>query len=433
MGSFLTVTKQALGLQPVAPTRLDVKLLSGSTDHLGRTMPMVSYTNGEQPRWLSTDAGELTKTGYSNHAVAYAVISYILTTAAAVPWAVYQVKSDDTVERLPKHPLADLLYRPNPRHSWADIVLHGCGHLLTCGNAYLHGVRPDMGSRAGKIGEVWPMPATLEVRGGGWLEEVTGYRLQKASGGYESWEPADILHLKYWNPEDTKYGLSPVAAGIHSLTAAKSGIEARVRQYQNQGPPGILFDKTPNGEPWTDSQMQGFRAYLSRFFGGGRDRGRVPVLGGELGYLNLGLSPVDLDVLAAIPHDKDAVCDLYHFPGQLLNGAKGSTFNNVSEARRALYTTCITPLLSVLRDGLNRWLGEEYGDGVYIDFDLSAVPELQANKKELAEWLALAWWIPTARKQEMMGEAVDKDLPQYLIPAGLVPSDQLSPTPPTEL
>ncbi|WP_175471074.1 phage portal protein [Hymenobacter psychrophilus] len=421
----MQLTKQALGLEPVAPTRLDVKLLSGTTDYLGRTAPMLQYTNGEQARWLSTDAGELTKTGYSNHATAYSVISYILTTAAAVPWGAYTVKSDDTVERLAKHPLADLLYRPNPRHSWADIVLHSLGYLLTCGNAYTIGVRPEMGSRAGKVGEIWPMPPTLQVKGGGWMEEVTGYELDKANGGKETWAPEEILHLKYWNPDGTRYGLSPVAAGIHSLTAAKSGIEARVRQYQNQGPPGVIYDES-NTEPWTSEQLSGFRSFLRSFFGNGRRRGEIPVLGGKLGYLNLGLSPVDLDVLAAIPHDKDAVCDLYHFPGQLLNGAKGSTFNNVSEARRALYTTCITPLLSVLRDGLNRWLGEQYGDGVYIDFDLSGIPELQADKKDQVAMLKDAYWITTQEKQRIMGVEVDDSLPKYLFPAGLLTAEQLS-------
>ena len=430
MGSLLTLTKQALGLAPLAPLPLDLKLLVG-TDALGRTNPLWQYTGAEPPKWLGTDNGtEQTRTGYSNHDTAYAVINYILTVAASVPWGAYRVRaSDDTVERLGAHPLVDLLYRPTPRHSWSDVVLASTGYLQTTGNAYLHGVRPAFGSRKGKVNELWPMPPTVEVRGGGWVQPVTGYRLPKGNGEFQTWSPKEMLHLKYWNPDDQRYGLSPVQAGARSLTAAVAGLEARVRQYQNQGPPGILFNKD-TGEPWTEAQLGGFRNYLARFFGSGRDRGRLPVVGGDLGFLNMGLSPVDLDVLAAIPHDKDAVCDLFRFPGQLLNGAKGSTFNNVSEARRSLYTACVLPLLDLLRDGLNRYLGADYDDGVYLDYDVSGIPELQANKQEMASWLATAWWVSTQDRQRMMGVAVDESLPKYLIPAGLVPADQLNALPP---
>lgn len=433
MGSLTELTKQALGLAPIRPTQLDLKLLSGTTDALGRTLPMsgVSLMGTTSVQWLGNEGNELTKNGYSNHATAYSVINYILSTGQTLPWGVYKLKQDDTGERIPKHPLYDLMYRPNPRQTWPELLTAAKGYLLTTGNAYLYAVRPKFGSQSGKIGEVWVLPSpVVEIVGGEWLKEVESYRIRNDRGTYDTYAPEDILHLKYWNPDCAKYGLGPVAAGIDTITAAKAGLVSRVRQYQNQGPAGILYDETST-EPWTDGQKATVRNWFRRFLPGGKQGGEIPIVGGKMGYTQLGLSPVDLDVLAAIPHDKDAVADLFRFPGQLLNGSKGTTFSNMGEASRGLYNRCVIPLETMLRDGLNRWIGPDYDDAIYLDFDLSGIPELQANKQELATWLATAYWVPTQEKQRMMGVEVDDTLPKYFIPAGLVSSETIG-LPPTE-
>jgi HK97 family phage portal protein len=419
----LELTKQVLGLAPVRPLDMDLKLLNGTIDALGRTLPM-QFT-GAAVQWLGAEGAELTRNGYSNHSTAYSIINYILTTGAALPWGVYQLQADDTGKRLAKHPLYNVMYRPNPRQTWPELLTEAKGYLLTTGNAYLYGVRPAFGGSSGKIGEIWVLPSALvEVLGGEWMKEVTGYRIRNENGTYTTYEPTDILHLKFWNPDNSRYGLSPIAAGIDSVTAAKAGLTSRVRQYQNEGPPGLLHGKG-EGAAWTPEQADRVQSWFSSFFRGGRRSGKVPVISQEVGFLNMGLSPVDLDVLAAIPHDKDAVADLFRFPGHLLNGSRGTTFANYGEAARGLYNRCVVPLETQLRDGLNRWIGPDYADAVYLDFDLSGVSELQANKQEMATWLSTAWWIAVEDKQKMMGVETNWDGPKFMVPAGLVGSDSL--------
>lgn len=419
MSTALTLFKQAVGLEKVAPTTLDLKLL---TDELGRTLPAFSVMGSGAVQWLGSEGNELTKNGYTNHGTAYSVIKYILDAAKPLPWGVYQLVKDEPV-KLVSHPLYDLLYRPNPKQTWAELKEQAEGYLLTTGNAYLYGVRPPFGSKIGKVAEVWCLPATLvEVEGGGWLQEVTGYSIQNTNGTKTTYQPADILHLKFWNPDNSRYGLSPIAAGIHAVTASKSGLEERVRQYQNGGPRKVIYDEKAT-EKWTDDQSNSVRNWLRSYFTGGRRSGEVPITGGKLGTIDLGTSIIDLGVLDAIPYDKDAVADLFHFPGQLLNGSKGTTFANMTEAGKALYNRCVLPLESQFRDGLNRWLGQDYGDKAYINFDTSGIAELQEDLGKLAEWLATAWWIPVREKQRMMGvevEADDAALPKYAVPSTLV-------------
>ena len=420
MGSLTELTKQAFGLAPLAPTALDRPLLKSlGLDGLGRTQPL-QFVGNSSAQWLSNEGSELTRAGYTNHGTAYSVVGYILALGQNLPWGVYRLVNDKP-QKLSAHPLYDLIYRPNARQSWADVTTALKGWLLLGGNAYAFAVRPALGSRAGKVGEVWvPDPARVEVLGGGFMQEVTGYHYRKADGSKVFYAAADVLHLMYWNPDDSKYGLSPIAAGIDAITASKAGLTARVRNYQNQGPPGVIYDESST-EPWDAGQSNTVRQWFRRFTGMSNARsGELPIVGGKLGYLKLGLGPVDLDLLAAIPHDKDAVADLYRFPGQLLNGSKGTTFANMGEAGKAAYNRCVIPLETQLRDGVNRWLGKDYNDEIYLDFSVAHVPELQEDKKALAEMLALCPFISNWRKQELMGEEVDKSVPEYTFPSSVV-------------
>lgn len=422
------------GLQAFAqykePAQLRLKLL---TDDIGRTLAINAggggqYVNTAAARWLGVGGSDLNQNGYSNHGTAFSVISYILDTAAPIPWGVYKLdKADNRAQLQPNHPLAALLYRPNPMQTWAQLKRQAQGCYEVRGEFFLRAVRPNAGSKAGKTAEIWCLVGKVELlplTGLGEQDKPTGYRHTDAITGRVTDYPADeILHEFTWNPSDPHRGLSPVQAGIDAITAAKSGLESRVRQYQNQGPPGIVYDESE--AKWTPEQAGGVQRWFDSFLPGRKRQGNVPVISGKLGYLKLGLSPVDMDVLAAVPFDKDAICDLWHFPGQLLNGSKGTTFSNMGEAGAALYSRCVLPLETVFKDSLNRWLGPEYNDEVYIDFDVSHIPELQPNKAKLAEWLNLCPWISTQEKQRIMGVEVDDDLPKYLFPMGLQTQEDL--------
>ena len=86
--------------------------------------------------------------------------------------------------------------------------------------------------------------------------------------------PEEILHLKTYNPLNPHRGLSPLAAGNDALTAAKSGLESRVRQYQNQGPPGIVYVKPGAGqlEDFTPDQASGIQRWFDSFRPGAAGR-----------------------------------------------------------------------------------------------------------------------------------------------------------------
>ncbi|MDO7847462.1 phage portal protein [Hymenobacter sp. M29] len=406
------------------PAALETKAIVG-TDYLGRTNP-VEMLGGTPIAYQGLNKDSVLKDGYTANAVAYSIISYILNTGETTKWNVYGLTSaDQTAQPLPQHPLASVLYRPNPKQSWSDFKKEVLGQYLLTGNAFIW----KNATTRGKVQELWVLPCYTEVVGGGPMREVTVYRVPKGDGTYDPYPAKDVLHLKAWNPEDSRYGLSPISAGYKLVTSANSGLDLRIKQYQNQGVPGILYHDAGTGDgtmpPLTPEQVNGLVGKIRNWFAP-KSAYTIPFTGAKLGYVKLGLSAVDLDVLKALDADRNAIADLYHFPAHLLNGGDSATFNNVSEARKALWSSCILPLESMLRDGLNHWLGLLYGDAAYIEFDVSHIDELQEDKKQKAEWLALCPYLTINEKREAMGFGVIDGGEGYLMPKGTVYSKSLT-------
>jgi len=429
MGSVTELFKQAVGIAPIRPTPLDLKLLGNTVDGLGRTAPMSGYTltGNNGPTWINFDQA-LSRDQYQG--VVFLIVSSILRKASDIPWGVFLPgKNDERAEQVKaNHPLIDLMWKPNEKdESWADIIEQMGGYLLLRGNSYCFTVKPAAGSKRGQLQEMYVLPAhrVKPKAGERYIDPVKGYRFDEGNGKATDYEREQIIHVKYWNPDSAIEGLSPLVAMGKMATAANSAIDTQVGQFQNQGPKGIIYDESDES-PWTAEQAGNVRRWWNSFFTGGRRQGEMPIVGGKLGYLQLGLSATDLDTLEALQVTTRQLCSGYGYPAELLNDKAASTYNNVSEARKAAITDSVLPFLRRLRDGVNRSLGTAYPDGAYFDIITTGVPELQEDRKEQVQTLAAAWWMTSQDKQREMGIKVDDTLPKYLIPSTLQTVEELT-------
>jgi phage portal protein BeeE len=149
---------------------------------------------------------------------------------------------------------------------------------------------------------------------------------------------------------------------------------------------------------------------------------------GDFGYIDLGMSPVDLALISDSQATKRDICDIFHVPSILFNDPEGTTYNNQQEVRKRAWTDAIMPECDHFADEFTRHAKNAYkseGD-IWVVADYSAIEELQADKREMIEWLDRAWWIKGSKKQEIMGMEPDEELDKYFIPMGLVPSDELN-------
>lgn len=384
---------------------LETKAIVG-TDYLGRTNPVSSFTvaNNTPVNWIGLDKAPVSS-------VVYTIINAIQVTASSIPVGVYSLNKDRTADLLPAHPLTDLLYRPNPTQSFSSFLKQALKVYLTKGNLFIWIVKAG-----NKPTQLYILPNNVEVLATNQIIKiVTGYRIALATGGYQTFEADDIIHIKNSDDANDLLGESALTACIKELTAHSEAMNQRVKQVQNGGTKSVIYEDDSNSAEGslTDEQQESFTNKLKR-----QESFTYSTI--KLGKIDIGLSPVELEILDSLKADAATIAGVFNYPSQLLPNSEGNTFSNVAEAQKAYYTNCVIPLLKTISDGLNLKLGKYYSDKAYIDFDLSQIEVLKPNLSALITAAATADFLTVNEKRLMVGaKALETGGDGFLLPINI--------------
>jgi HK97 family phage portal protein len=333
-------------------------------------------------RWTPRRYDRLAEEGYRRNVVAYRCVREVTRACASVPW------------------LLDLLHRPNPRQSGPELVEAAIGHLLLSGNAFLEVVRPDDAPPR----ELYALrPDRMRV-----LPDVSGvpkaYRYE-VEGRSVDWpvDPisgaADVLHLRDFHPLDDWYGLSPIEAAAQSIDQHNAAAEHNAALLQNGArPSGALVFRS---DPGPDGIRRVEEALLDRTQGP-RQAGRPLVLGGDVDWKELGLSPRDMDFAQMKAQAAREIAAAFGVP-HLLVVAGEATYSNRADARLELWEHTVIPLLDRLSSALSSWLGPMFGPDLRLAHDLDEVPALAPRRRLKWQQIAQAPFLTANEKRQALG------------------------------
>lgn len=240
----------------------------------------------------------------------------------------------------------------------------------------------------------------------------------------------DVIRWVKPNPNTGIYykyqlrGLSPIQPGNKLLTQDDSGMDAAVAMQQNDGAKGVLFNSSLNNlNAEQESQM---RSVISRKINNRDLKGSIAALQGEWGYLDMGKSSTDMQLLEGQEKVFIRICNLFGVPAELF--ITQNTYDNKDQARRDLITSLILPDACKFRDEMNRvLLPIFYPDPVTRkrmthDVDVTDLPELQEDMSAKVVSLQQAYWLSPNQKLQAMGEEMSSDplMDKIWIPNNLV-------------
>jgi len=330
--------------------------------------------NPGQAAWSNRDYAAFADEGYRRNVVAYQAINKIADAVASVKWTVWRSEQE-----LIEHPLLDLLHNPNPMQSGPQYMRAKIGFLMIAGNGYEEAVEAN-----GQVRELYQLrPDRMKIVPGanGFPKEYI-YKV----GGREVRFPVDpdlsslVRHLRMFNPLDDWYGMSPIEAGAYAIDQHNLSMTWMQALLQNSARPSGALVVTGDKD-LSDDQFNRLKAQMESQYQGAQNGGRPLLLEGGLDWRQMGLSPADMGIIETKYSSARDVCLALGVPPQLLGIPGDNTYSNYQEARLAFWEDTVMPLLDMIGEDWNAWLGEP--QGVYLKPDLDQIPAIADKRNTL--------------------------------------------------
>ena len=113
-------------------------LLRAPEQKASRTGKVIALQSAGSARWTPRDYAALAREGYASNAIVYRAVKLV---AENVGGCVFL--AEEGAEMRDRHPLLDLIARPNPREDGARFIEAIATHLMIAGNAYVEAVSVD--------------------------------------------------------------------------------------------------------------------------------------------------------------------------------------------------------------------------------------------------------------------------------------------------
>lgn len=394
--------------------------------------------------------------GYNTNPYVYAVVNRLAMLMASVPIKVQKVTNEksaykykhltwtdkatndayklkaDAYEDYPESPLQELLDRPNKQDGEFEFRFNFYVNKLVTGNSFIEAIRPTPGR---KPVEIWNLPP-LSVS----INESNNF-YDKILEVYFNWGVVEktipkelIMHSKYYNPDGSVWGLSPISAARRAVNMINDGEEWNLALIQNGAKPEYVLVVAP-GTP--SDEKEKLKKRFRDNYTGPKQAGKDPLVIDEdfMKFETLGYTVKDMDWSNTELSSMRKVYDVYGVGSEIFNDPENKIQSNKKEAIRSLYTDKVLPEVQSFVDELNRWLVPMFGDeSLLLGIDLSGVDALNEEKDKVATRMAQSWWLTLNEKREEMGfEAIEDELfNEPWLPMNIMPFSDIGLNPFTE-
>jgi len=378
------------------------------------------------------------KDGYEKNADVFSVIDRLSTMFAQVP---INVVMGDDEEVVLEGDLVERMKQPNNYQLWQEFAKLWYTFFLTTGNAITYAPRIVGGNDKGKLmpGGMYLMPTqNVDIKSGGWRDPIKEYTLD-LSGTTERIPAEDVMHVRMPNLQYTDganfMGMSPLKVAALIIEAENQGYQTVADTLARGIPPGILtkVDESYDEDLSKTQQKELERTYKQKYGNQKYKRNAgVPVLTvGNVKWVKMGFDNFrDLQILEMNQHGLRVLCNVLGVPSQAFNDVSGTTFSNMNDARKMVYTNRLIPDLGLLIAYLNVQVAPAYGEGLKSKADYSNVPELQDDKQKVATWANIGVANGSVTRNEFrkligLDQVEDEGMDSFMAPFNLVPVGEI--------
>ncbi len=376
------------------------KLLSLFWKKSNRTAPLFYPWGGETATptdWRSRQYMELYGEAEYSSVWVYACVKALAQAIASVPMVFYR----DTPrgrEKLPlQHPLTRLFWGVNPLMTRYDFWEASVIYLELTGNCFWACEKEDA---RGWPTELWPLrPDRMRIVPD--KEKLIQGYLFDVGGRSVAYARDEIIHTKYFNPLNERWGMSPLAAARQGLLADFYAVLYNQKFFrQGARPSGVLSTQ----EELDDASFRRLKAEFEQAYAGAERSHRVILLEKGLQWQSVSLPQKDMEFIEQRKLSREEILAVYKVPPIEVGILEYANYANSETQDKIFWTKGVIPRLRKIEEAVNTFLVPRFGGDIFGEFDLSRVEALRENedlKSQIAERLVRSglWTANEARQR----------------------------------
>ena len=363
-----------------------------------------------------------TREGYKISVYVYRAVRTIVQAASAIPWVV----KDSNGEPIENHPLVEVMKKPNPEFSGQDLLEFLIAHLELVGNALWQPI--IVGNQIKEFWTVMPdlvRPIPSDVKGQ-WLK---GWEVSSVDGKQQLVPPEQFIHFMQMDPGNPYWGVGPLMAAARTIDTDNEAQDTQKISMQNRATPdGVFAHETPlTTEQFEEAQRQIRENFLAK-----STRREPWVLGAGAKWIQMSMTPVEMDFILSRLRNLRDIAGAFGISPIFLGDLEQSSYNNMMEARKALYEDVVIPLLDDIKSTLNLKIAPLYGD-ITLSYDTSKIAALREDYTKKVEQAKTLWsmGLPFDQINSRLEMGFDEFpgwdqgyLPLTLLPTGSAPPEE---------
>jgi hypothetical protein len=291
-------------------------------------------------------------------------------------------KDGNVVEQ---HWFLDMVKSPNPVQSWADVV-----YSLSVNDALYSNAFGYCPKRSFDIRNLFvPLPSNrIQIDTSGKMLKqmdeggmITRFKFRYDDDQLEIVEIQDMVYLTTTDGMNLIKPTSRIDSLKYPLSNIKASYHKRNVLLENIGAIGILSaQKSDLGGaiPMTPEEKTAIQKDWYN-----RSKDELLITESQVNWTPMSYPTRDLLLFEELTADKLAIIDAYGLNYNLFSSESGSTFSNVRDSIRMVYTDTIIPETQQMYDTMAHQLGLAK-DGYYIKADFSHLPVLQDDEQTKA-------------------------------------------------
>lgn len=271
------------------------------------------------------------------------------------------------LEEIESHQLLDLLYNPNPFMTKNEFLELTYQHLKLAGNSYWAVIRNGQGMPT----QLWPiMPDRVEV-----VPDkenfIKGYAVSVGRGTKVPFEPDDIIHHRYMDPNSLYYGMGIVRAAARAIdTDSRAADYSRKFFINSARPDGVLeTDKTLDTTVFDRLKANWYDTY-----GSADNAHKVAVLEAGLQYKQINTTQKDMEYLEGRKFTRDQILGMFRMSKAMLGILEDANRANMEAAEYNYSKRIIKPDNTRLVDRITQDLAPQFDPKLIVGFT-DPVPE----------------------------------------------------------